>query len=75
MHAPVQPFEIRIDDRVLEDLRARLAATRLPDQIEETGWEYGIPVEYVRKLDNYWLREYDWRAQEARLNAFDNYLT
>jgi len=75
MHAPLEPFEIRIDDRVLEDLRARLSAARLPDQIEGTGWEYGIPVDYVRELVGYWLREYDWRAQEARLNGFDNYLT
>jgi len=75
MHAPLEPFEIRIDDRVLEDLRARLNAARLPDQIEGTGWEYGIPVDYVRELVGYWLREYDWRAQEARLNGFDNYRT
>ena len=75
MHAPLEPFEIRIDDRVLEDLRARLAATRFPDQIEGTGWEYGIPTAYVRELVGYWLRDYDWRAQEARLNEFDNCLT
>ena len=42
--APVERFEVRVDDAVLEDLRRRLAATRLRDQIEGTGWDYGTPV-------------------------------
>jgi epoxide hydrolase len=68
-------FEIRVDDSVLDDLRDRLALTRLPDQIEGTGWEYGIPVDYVRELVEYWRDTYDWRAQEARLNELAHFRT
>ncbi len=75
MHAPLERFEIRVDDTVLEDLRGRLAATRFPDQIEGTGWEYGTPIHYVRELVEYWREGYDWRAQEARLNQFDHFRT
>jgi pimeloyl-ACP methyl ester carboxylesterase len=71
----VESFEIRVDDEVLDDLRRRLAATRFPDQIEGTGWEYGIPTSYVRDLVEYWRESYDWRAQEARLNQFDHFRT
>ena len=59
-------FQIRVDDAVLDDLRGRLARTRFPDQIEGTGWEYGIPFDYLRELVAYWRDTYDWRAQEAR---------
>ena len=71
----IERFEIRIDDSVLDDLRNRLALTRLPDQIDGTGWEYGIPEDYLRDLVEYWRDTYDWRAQEARLNELAHFRT
>jgi pimeloyl-ACP methyl ester carboxylesterase len=72
---PVERFEVQVEDAVLADLRARLERTRIPDQIEGTGWEYGIPADYLRELVGYWRDEYDWRAQEARLNEFAHFRT
>jgi pimeloyl-ACP methyl ester carboxylesterase len=69
MSEAVETFRIEIEDAVLDDLRERLARTRLPDQIDGTGWEYGIPMDYLRELVDTWRDAYDWRAQEARLNA------
>ncbi len=71
----IEHFHIRVDDAVLDDLRRRLAQTRFPDQIEDTGWEYGIPVDYLRELVEYWRDAYDWRAQEARLNELAHFRT
>jgi epoxide hydrolase len=71
----VQRFRIHVDDSVLEDLRGRLARTRFPDQIEGTGWEYGVPTDYLRELVAYWRDEYDWRAQETRLNELAHFRT
>ena len=70
-----EQFQIRVDDAVLEDLHARLARTRIADQIEGTGWDYGMPLDYVRELVEYWRDEYDWRAQEARLNELPHFRT
>jgi len=75
MTEAIQPFAINIDDSVLDDLRDRLARTRFPDQIEGTGWDYGIPIHYLRELVGYWIQTYDWRAEEARLNQFDHFRT
>jgi pimeloyl-ACP methyl ester carboxylesterase len=71
----IERFQIRVDDAILDDLRSRLAQTRFPDQIEDTGWEYGIPREYVRDLVEYWRDTYDWRSQEARLNELAHFRT
>ncbi|HEV3134288.1 MAG TPA: epoxide hydrolase N-terminal domain-containing protein, partial [Acidimicrobiia bacterium] len=71
----IERFEIRVDDSVLDDLQNRLASARLPDQIEGTGWEYGIPVDYVRELVEYWRDTYDWRAHEAQLNELAHFHT
>ncbi len=75
MSAKIEPFQIQIDDEALEDLRRRLAATRFPDQIEGTGWTYGIELSYLKELVAYWRDKFDWRAQEARLNRFEHFHT
>jgi microsomal epoxide hydrolase len=56
-------------------LRDRLARTRWPDQLEGAGWEYGTELDYLRGLCDYWRNTFDWRAQEAKLNAFDQFTT
>jgi len=71
----IEPFRIDVDDAVLDDLHRRLECTRLPDEIEGAGWDYGIPMSYLRELVAYWRDEYDWRAQEARLNALPQFRT
>jgi pimeloyl-ACP methyl ester carboxylesterase len=71
----VEPFRVHVDDAVLDDLRDRLARTRFPDLIPGTGWEYGTPIDEVRALTEHWRDEYDWRAAEAELNAFDQFVT
>lgn len=75
MSTSIEAFEVRVGDEVLEDLHHRLARTRFPDQIDDTGWEYGIPVDYLRDLVGYWRDTYDWREHEARLNAFEQFRT
>jgi len=66
----VQPFTIEVADEVLADLRWRLAATRWPDEIAGAGWDYGTNEDYLRELVAYWRDDFDWRAQEVRLNQF-----
>ena len=71
----IRPFEINVPDAVLDDLRNRLATTRLPDQIPGTAWDYGTNRAYLSELLDYWEHDFDWRAQEQMLNAFDQYKT
>jgi len=71
----IRPFTIAVPDSVLDDLQARLARTRIPDQIPGTGWEYGTDRAYMEELLAYWRQGFDWRAQERALNAFDQYKT
>lgn len=71
----IQPFTLNIPQADLDDLHQRLARTRWPDAPADADWSYGIPVAYVRELAEYWRTRYDWRAQEARLNAFPQFTT
>jgi pimeloyl-ACP methyl ester carboxylesterase len=71
----ILPFKIQIDDAVLRDLKERLARARWPDEIDGAGWEYGVELKYMKELAAYWRDKYDWRAQERRLNEFDQFVT
>ncbi len=62
-----EPFIPRTDPAVLDDLRARLRATRWPDAPEDAGWSLGTDLAYLRGLVNYWADEFDWPAQESAL--------
>jgi pimeloyl-ACP methyl ester carboxylesterase len=73
--AAIKPFKAHIPDSVLADLQRRLAATKWPDQLPGTTWEYGADIGKVRELANYWQNGFDWRAQEARINRFDQFTT
>ena len=48
-----QPFEVRVDDGVLDDLQQRLADTRWPDEIPGSAWDYGSNLEYLKGLVEY----------------------
>ena len=71
----ITPFQIAVPSAELDDLRARLARTRWPDEIEGAGWSYGTDLHYLRELCGYWEREFDWCKQEAALNTFHNFRT
>ena len=73
--AAIRPFKIHVPESVLDDLRHRLAETRWPDQLPGTTWEYGADISKVRQLASYWQNGYDWRAEEARINRFDEFTT
>jgi pimeloyl-ACP methyl ester carboxylesterase len=75
MPGQVTATTLSIPAPALADLRERLARTRFPDQAPGPAWAYGTDLEYMRRLVEYWRDRFDWRAQEARLNAFPQYRT
>src|SRR5688500_17173356 len=73
---PVEPFTLQVPDRVLADLKERLARTRLPDtEPKGTPWRYGTSLAYMRDVVDHWRDRYDWRTWEARINAFSHHKT
>jgi pimeloyl-ACP methyl ester carboxylesterase len=84
----IRPYRIEIPQSDLDDLADRLARTRLTNELPlevdpdapptgpvPPGWEYGVPVGFVRDMVERWRTGYDWRAWEARLNAYPQYRT
>ena len=74
MQAPPTPFTLSVPDSAIADLKARLALTRFPDAAPGEPWAFGTSVAYAKDLVGYWKDIFDWRAQEAALNAFPQFM-
>ena len=70
----ITPFKITISDEQLTDLLRRLAATRLPGEVS-TGWGYGPTEAFVAGMIERLRSGFDWRAQEAAINAHPQFIT
>lgn len=71
----MHPFRIEIPQAALDDLQQRLAATRWPSEVPGVGWDRGVPLGYLKELAEYWRTRYDWRAAEAELNRYPQFIT
>ncbi|GAA3345558.1 epoxide hydrolase [Amorphoplanes nipponensis] len=71
----ITPFQIRVADDMLDDLRERLRRTRWPEPATVGGWTQGVPLRELQELCEYWTDGYDWRAAEARLNRMPQFRT
>src|SRR2546425_6885809 len=71
----IVPFKIQVPDSLLAELKRRLAQARFADEFQDAGWDYGTNLAYLKSIVEYWRDRYDWRAQEKRLNAFDQFKT
>ena len=68
-----KPFKVHIPDAALDDLCARLVRVRWPDEPPIAPWSTGTSLDYMKQLVDYWRERFDWRAQEAKLNAFRHF--
>src|SRR6201992_401576 len=67
------PFSLAVSEQAIADLRTRLSLTRFPDQAPDAPWAYGTDLDYMKTFVGYWKDEFDWRSQEAALNAFPQF--
>lgn len=70
----MRPFRIDSPQEQIDDLHARLGATRWPDELPGAGWDRGVPLEYLKGLAEYWRTSFDWRAAEAELNRYPQFI-
>ncbi|GLZ77873.1 hypothetical protein Afil01_26800 [Actinorhabdospora filicis] len=73
--AAVTPFTVAIEQAELDYLNRRLRDTRFAQEVDGAGDDYGVSTSRVRHLVEYALDGFDWRALEARLNAYPQFTT
>ncbi|MBB3542134.1 MULTISPECIES: epoxide hydrolase family protein [unclassified Rhizobium] len=71
----IRPFRVNVPEADLDDLRYRLARTRLPEKETVSDFSQGVPLKTIKQVLRHWQTQYDWRKVEARINAVPNFLT
>ncbi|MBF6345529.1 epoxide hydrolase family protein [Nocardia cyriacigeorgica] len=78
----VHLFQAHAPDAELDELRARLAAARLPEPetipataLGRRRWDQGVPLTDLVDVVNYWRTDYNWRAFEKRLDRIGQFRT
>ncbi|MCA8927392.1 MAG: epoxide hydrolase [Alphaproteobacteria bacterium] len=75
MSDAIREFRIAIPDADLADLRRRLKATRWPEKEAVDDWSQGTPLAYLQEVCAHWADGFDWRAWEAKLNGWPQFVT
>jgi pimeloyl-ACP methyl ester carboxylesterase len=70
----IRPYRLAVPDEAIADLRDRLNRTRWPDGYVDHDWDFGTDQTYLQTLCAYWAKGYDWRAREAKLNAWPHFI-
>src|ERR671915_895887 len=71
----IRTFSIDIADEQIDDLRRRIAATRLPTRELVQDRSQGVQLATIEELARYWAEDYDFGRIEARLNALPQFTT
>lgn len=70
----IRPFAIDVPQADLDDLRRRLAATRWAADFNNADWRYGVEAGWLKEMAAYWRDGFDWRKQEAAINAHPQFI-
>jgi len=70
----IKEFRVHIDSTAINDLKARISNARWPDEIQNSGWQYGTSLSYLKDLANYWQHSFDWKNVESEINSYPNFI-
>ena len=72
-NSKIIPFQFKVPEDDLEIIKHRVAHFPWHEMPDDGGWDYGTNMEYLKELCAYWVDEFDWHAQEAKINSFSNF--
>jgi pimeloyl-ACP methyl ester carboxylesterase len=73
--ASIRPFTVEFSKEAVDDLRRRVAGTRLPSKELVGDASQGVQLATMEALMRYWRSEYDFGRVASRLNALPQFMT
>ena len=74
----IASYKIHVPDDAVQELSQRLSYARFPDQLDgdvQDPWDFGTPLNDVKRLTEYWRHGFDWRKAEEQMNELPNFMT
>ena len=71
----IKPFKIDIPNKTLEEIYNKVKNYPWHEMPNDGGWKYGSNIDYMKEISSYWVKDFDWRKHEAKINKFLNLTT
>ena len=69
----IKPFKINISNRILEEIKIKVKNYPWHEMPEDGGWKYGSNLDYLKELSDYWVKDFNWKKHETKINIFPNF--
>ena len=71
----IKPFNLKISEESLKKIYKKVKYFPWHEMPSDGGWKYGSNLDYMKEISNYWVKDFDWRKYEAKINKFSNFIT
>jgi len=71
----IKPFKINISEETLENIYDKVKKYPWHEMPDDSGWQYGTNLNYMKEISKYWVSKFDWKKNETEINKFSNFKT
>jgi len=71
----IKPFKVNIPKNILKEINIKVKNYPWHEMPNDGGWKYGSNLDYMKEISSYWIKDFDWRKHEAKINKFSNFTT
>ena len=71
----ITPFKINISNKIIENINNKFSNYPWHEMPSNGGWDYGTNLDYMKEISKYWVKNFDWKKTEEKINKFNNFKT
>jgi pimeloyl-ACP methyl ester carboxylesterase len=71
----IKKFSINISKKKLKSINQKILDYPWNTMPDLNGWKHGTNKSYLKKLCNYWVKKFNWKKFEKKINKFSNFKT
>jgi len=71
----IVPFRINVSNQVIESIYDKIKKYPWNEMPNIAGWDHGSNFSYIKEISKYWVEDFNWKEQEAKINKFSHFKT
>ena len=69
----LKTFKIDVCQKDLNFIYKKVSEYPWHEMPSDGGWQFGANIDFMKDLCKYWVKQFDWKRQEDKINLFDNF--